>query len=72
MSSNATAIPFPDGPDVDIGASLLAVEWTLAGLAGIVLGLRLFTVSWILRRVQVADYLMLAAFVRSVFSRLSW
>jgi hypothetical protein len=66
-----TAIPMPNGPDVDIGGSLLAVEWTLAGIAGLVLGLRLFTVSYILHRVRVADYLMLLAFVRRVFP-FSW
>ena len=51
-------------PDVNIGGSLLAVEWSLAGIVGIVLGLRLFTVICILKRVQAADYLMLLAFVR--------
>lgn len=61
------AVPFPNAPDTNIGGSLLAVEWTLASLAGLVLGLRLFTVTCILHRVRVADYLMLLAFVRRIF-----
>ena len=60
-------IPKPNGPDINIGASLVTLEWALAGIAGIVLGLRLFTVAIVLRRVQLADYLMLVAFVCSIF-----
>jgi hypothetical protein len=53
----------PIGPDVNIGASLMALEWALVGITTIVLGLRLFTVSVVLHRVQMADYLMVLAFV---------
>jgi hypothetical protein len=60
-------IPKPNGPDINIGASLVALEWALAGIAGIILGLRLFTVAIVLRRVQLADYLILLAFVCSSF-----
>lgn len=58
-----SAIPMPNAADVNIGGSLLAVEWSLAGVAGLVLGLRMFSVTCILHRVQAADYLMLLAFV---------
>jgi hypothetical protein len=57
------------GPDVNIGASLMALEWALVGITAIVLGLRLFTVSVVLRRVQLADYLMILAFVRPLSCR---
>jgi hypothetical protein len=56
--------PMTNEADVNIGGSLLAVQWSLAGIAGIVLGMRLFTVTCILQRVRAADYLMVLAFVR--------
>jgi hypothetical protein len=58
-----STIPKPNGPDVNIGPSLIGLEWGFAGLAAIVLGLRLFTAAAILRRVRIADYLMALAFV---------
>jgi hypothetical protein len=57
-------IPKPNGPDVNIGASVIALEWALAGVAALVLGLRWVTVAVITRRIQRADYFMVLAFVR--------
>jgi len=59
-------IPKPDGPDVNIGPSILAVEWALAGIAAVVLALRWISVVFFLRRVSLADYLMLLAFICAV------
>jgi hypothetical protein len=56
-------IPNPNSPDVNIGASLIAFEWAFASVAAVILGLRWFAVAIILRRVKMADYLMLLAFV---------
>lgn len=57
-----------DGPDASIGGTLLTTEWTMAGIAGLILGLRIFAVAYILQHVRVADYLMLIAYVRRVFN----
>jgi hypothetical protein len=54
--------PMTNEADANIGGSLLAVQWSLAGIAGLVLGMRLFTVTCILQRVRIADYVL--AFVR--------
>ena len=56
-------IPKPNGPDVNIGGSLIEVEWSLAGVSFVVLGLRLVAGKCILRRIHFADYLMVMAFV---------
>jgi hypothetical protein len=58
-----TDTPKPDGPDVNIGGSLIKIQWSLAGVSFIVLGLRLVAGSYILRRIHLADYLMVMAFV---------
>jgi hypothetical protein len=56
-------IPKPDGPDVNIGPSLLALEWALAGIAAVIITLRWISVVFFLRRVRLADHLMLLALV---------
>jgi hypothetical protein len=53
-----------DGGDINIGGRLITLEWTLAALSAIVLGLRLTTASVILKRVRMADYMMILSFVR--------
>jgi hypothetical protein len=58
------ALPRPNGPDDNHGTSLIIFQWSLAGIAAVVLGLRLFTAGAILRKVSIADYLMLSSFVR--------
>jgi hypothetical protein len=58
------AIPRPDGPDDNLGASFIIFQWTLAGIAAVVLALRLFTAGAILRKISPADYLMAISFVR--------
>ena len=55
--------PKPDGPDVNIGGSLIKIQWSLAGVSFVVLSLRLVAGSCILRRIHLADYLMVMAFV---------
>jgi hypothetical protein len=54
-------------PDVNIGTSLIIYNWTLAGVAAIVLGLRLFAVIQVLRRIRMADYAMVLAYVRLIY-----
>ena len=53
----------PYAPDINIGLSLVILEWTLAGVAAVIVGARWYTVTAIQRRVQLADYVMLVAFV---------
>jgi hypothetical protein len=64
---NSTArmseIENPYAPDINIGLSLIIFEWALAGVAAAILGARWYTVTAIQRRVRLADYLMLIAFV---------
>lgn len=55
--------PNPPNVDTDIGGSLLAVLWTLAGISACILGLRLYTGAFILQRIKLYDYLMIIAFV---------
>jgi hypothetical protein len=57
-------------PDVNIGTALIIFNWILAGVAAIFLGLRLFTVLHVLRRIRATDYIMVLAFVRLVYPAL--
>jgi hypothetical protein len=59
-------------PDIDLGPPLIILQWTLAGIAALVLGLRLFTSIFLLRAVRVADYFIILAFVRHILSYLYW
>ena len=61
-------IPKPDGPDVNIGGSLINVQWSFAVVSFIVLGLRLVAGICILHRIHIADYLMVIAFVSRFLS----
>ena len=56
-------IPKPDGPDVNIGGSLIKIQWGFAGVSFIVLGLRLVAGICIIRHIHLAYYLMVMAFV---------
>lgn len=53
----------PPNVDSDIGGLLLALLWSLAGVSACILGLRLYTEAFILRRIKLPDYLMIMAFV---------
>ena len=59
------APPFsgPMQPNVDLGKSLVIFIWTLTGVAGVFLALRLFAVYYVLNRVRLTDYVMTVAFV---------
>ena len=56
-------IPKPDGPDVNIGGSLIKIQWGFAGVSFIVVGLRLVAGRCVLRHIHLADYLMVTALV---------
>ena len=53
----------------DTGASLLILGWTLTAVAGGVVGLRTYTSMTRLKRLSVADYLMLGSLVSHCLSR---
>jgi hypothetical protein len=64
MSAGWRAFPGGKAPDHDLGRGLIEFMWTLTGISAVVLGLRLFAVYHVLKRVRAADYLMVASFVR--------
>jgi hypothetical protein len=53
----------PPQVDSSVGGLLLGLLWTLAGISACILGLRLYTGAFILKRLKVPDYLMITAFV---------
>ncbi|CZR65028.1 related to integral membrane protein PTH11 [Phialocephala subalpina] len=55
------SVPKPNGPDIDIGPQMLATGWTLYGLAGVVVGMRIFTQVKISRQFGLGDIVMLLA-----------
>ncbi|KAF8849911.1 hypothetical protein BDZ45DRAFT_603606 [Acephala macrosclerotiorum] len=69
------SIPKPDGPNIDIGPQMLATGWTLYGLAGVIVGMRIFTQVKISRQFGLGDIMMLAAlmfgFLHMIFITLS-
>jgi hypothetical protein len=54
----------PKEPDYNLGPGQIAFIWTFTGIAAVILGLRLFAVTYVLNRVRAADYVMVASFVR--------
>jgi len=58
-----SGIPPAGGPDVHTGERLLAIQWTLASITGIALGLRAYTVVAIQRKTRTSDIVMCLAFV---------
>ncbi|KAH9211686.1 hypothetical protein DL95DRAFT_464640 [Leptodontidium sp. 2 PMI_412] len=54
-------IPAPDGPDVDAGVPILAVCWVFYGIAGIVVGARVYAQAKILHKFGWGDAIMVLA-----------
>ncbi|RFU34906.1 hypothetical protein B7463_g1500, partial [Scytalidium lignicola] len=53
------SIPKPNGPDVDIGSSMLGLCWTLYSIAGVVVAARTYTQLRITRQFGIGDIFML-------------
>jgi len=53
----------PPNVDNNIGGLLLALLWSLASVSACILGLRLYTGAFIIRRIKLPDYLMIIALV---------
>jgi len=63
MINGPPPINGPLQPDKSMSGSLIAFVWTLSGISGIIIALRLFAVYKVLNRVRAADYLMVAAYI---------
>jgi len=58
------SIPKPDGPNIDIGPSMLGICWTLYSIAGLVVVGRVYTQLRISQQFGIGDILMIFAVVR--------
>ena len=56
--------------NVNIGPKILAANWTEAGIATVVVCIRMFTQIKVVGRVGIDDYLILLALVSNIWSSL--
>jgi hypothetical protein len=66
--SKEMEIPQPDGPDVNIGRSMVALLWSFTTISAGILALRVFTrIHFTRRRLKFDDYTIIMAWVSYSF-----